>query len=139
VEQIMETYSVIKGAPNPALESILGDHLGSLLLADEKEYMSKRALLMYLSQRTFPEICPAVTKLSTKYNKATKEDLKKAMRIVEYMFDCKEAHKLVIKMIIAADATSAKRPDGKSHRGGKVGFKSEMLFWSYIIQATCGG
>jgi hypothetical protein len=43
--------------------------------------MSKCAMLMFLSQRTYPEICPATIKLSTKYNKATAADMEKAMRV----------------------------------------------------------
>lgn len=133
VEQIIETLDVTKGAPNPVLKSLLGDNVGSPLLADQTEYMSRCAMLMYLSQCTYPEICPIAIKLSTKNNKATKEDIKKAMRVAEYVFGCKEAHKLVLKpksmkLISAADASYVKHPDGKSHSGGMVGFESETSY-----------
>jgi hypothetical protein len=45
---------------------------------------------MFLSQRTYPEIHFAVIKLSTKYNKATKEDMKKAVRVADYINGCKD-------------------------------------------------
>jgi hypothetical protein len=92
--------------------------------------MSKYAMLMFVSQRTYPEIRPAVIKLSTKYNKATKEEVKKAIRVAEYIYGCKNTHQLVLKpksmkMVSAADASYAEHPDGKSHSGGVVGFESD--------------
>jgi hypothetical protein len=77
---------------------------------DQAEYMSKDAMLMYVSWRTYPKIRPAVINLSTKYNKATEEDMKKAVRIAEYIYGCKDTHKLVLKpksmkMTSAADAS----------------------------------
>jgi len=38
-----------------------------------------------------------VIKLSTQYNKATKEDMKKAVKVAEYIYGCKDTHKLVLK------------------------------------------
>ena len=92
--------------------------------------MSKCAMLIFVSQRAYPEICPAVIKLSTKYNKATEEDMKKAIRVAEYIYGCKNIHRLVLKpksmkMVSAADASYAEHPDGKSHSGGDFGSESD--------------
>ena len=78
VKCIIETFQVTKGALTPALEKLMGDELDSPLSENQSDYMSKCAMLMLVSQRTYPEIRPAVIKLSTKYNKATMEDMKKA-------------------------------------------------------------
>jgi hypothetical protein len=50
--------------------------------------MSKCAMLMLiiLSQCTYPEIRLALIKLPTKYNNATEEDMKKAIRVAEYIY-----------------------------------------------------
>jgi hypothetical protein len=99
-------------------------------LVDQKEFMSKCAMLMYVSQRTYPKIRPAVIKLSTKYNKATELDYEKALRVAEYIYGSKDTHCLVLapkllKLISYADASYAEHVDGKSHSGGVVGFESE--------------
>jgi hypothetical protein len=85
---------------------------------------------MFLSQYTSPEIHPAVVKLSTKYDKVTKEDTKKTLRVAEYLFGGKESHKLVLKpkkvnLIRVADASHAEHPDGKSHSHGIICFESD--------------
>jgi hypothetical protein len=140
VDRVIEAFEVNKGAPNPALIKLLGDDPCSPLLEDQADYMSKCAMLMFLSQRTYPEIRPAVIKLSTKYNKATEEDMKKARRVAEYIYGCKEDHKLVLKpknlkLISAADASYAEHPDGKSHSGGVVGFESDTGCYFGFISA----
>jgi hypothetical protein len=128
VERFIEKFKVTKGAPTPALGKLMGDNIDSPLLADQADYMSKCAMLMYASQRTYPEICPVPIKLSTKDNKATKEDMEKAIRVAECIYVCKDTHKLVLqpkslKLISAADASYAEHTDGKSHSGGVVGFE----------------
>ncbi len=95
---------------------------------------------MFLSKHTYPEIRPAVIKLSSKYNKATKEDMKKARRVAEYIYSCKEDHKLVLKpknlkLISAADASYAEHPDGNSHSEGVVGFESDTGFYFGFISS----
>ncbi len=130
VERIIGTFEVVKGAPSPALGRLMADDVDSPLLKDQAEYMSKCAMLMFLSQRTYPEIRPAVIKLSTKYNKATEDDMRKAVRVAEYIYGCINTHKLVLnpksmRLVSAADASYAEHPDGKSHSGGVVGFESD--------------
>jgi hypothetical protein len=87
-------------------------------------------MLMFLSKRTYPEIRPAVIMLSAKYNKATAADMGNAIRVAEYIYGCKDTHKMVlsprcITLVSAADASCAEHPDGKSHSGGMVGFDSD--------------
>ncbi len=108
----------------------MGDDEDSPLLHDQSEYMSKCAMLMFLSQRTYPEIRPAAIKLSTKYNKATELNMTKAKRVTEYIYGCRDTHKMVLcpknlTLVSAADASYAEHPDGKSHSGGTVGFESD--------------
>jgi hypothetical protein len=108
----------------------MADDVNSPLLKEQAEYMSKCAMLMFISQRTYPEIRPAVIKLSTKYYKATKDDMRKAVRVAEYIYGCKNTHKVVLnpksmRLVSAADASYAEHPDGKSHSGGVVGFESD--------------
>jgi hypothetical protein len=112
VERIMETFQVTKGARSPAMVKLMVDDEDSPLLKDQSDYMLKCAMLMFISQRTYPEICPAVIKLSAKYNKATEDDMKKAMRVAEYIYGTKDTHKMVLKLISmkltsAADASYA--------------------------------
>ena len=109
VERIIETFEVVKGAPSPALGKLMADDVDSPLLKEQAEYMSKCAMLMFISQRTYPEIRPAVIKLSTKYNKVTEDDMRKAVRVAEYIYGCKNTHKLVLnprsmRLVSAADA-----------------------------------
>ena len=54
VERIIEKFKVTKGAPMPALGKLMGDDVDSPLLDDQTDYMSKCAMLMYVSQRTYP-------------------------------------------------------------------------------------
>jgi hypothetical protein len=56
VERIINVFKVSKGAPNPALAKLMDDGDESPTLVDQKEFMSKCAMLMYVSQWTYPEI-----------------------------------------------------------------------------------
>jgi hypothetical protein len=81
---------------------------------------------------------PAVIKNSTKYNEATQDDLKKAIRVAQYVYGCKDTHKLILapksmKLIGAADASYGEHVDGKSHTGGVIGFESESsCYFAYV-------
>jgi hypothetical protein len=127
VAKIIETFQVTKGVSSPASVKLMEDEETLPLLPDQTDYMSKVAMLTFLSQRTFPEIRPAAIKLSTKYNKATAADMEKAVRVAEYIYGCKDTHKMILApknltLVSAADASYAEHPDGKSHSGGVVGF-----------------
>ncbi len=130
VDRIITAFGVDKGAPTPALANVMGDDDTSPLLQNQKQFMSLNSMLMFIGQRTYPEIRPAVIKLSTKYNKATELDLCKATRVAQYVYGCKETHQLILapkslKMMCSADASYAEHADGKSHSGGTVGFESD--------------
>jgi hypothetical protein len=140
VKRIIKMFQVMKGAPMPALEMLMGDELDSPLLENQSDYMSKCVMLMFVLQRTYPEIRPAVIKLSTKYNKATMEDMKKAIRVAEHIYGCKDTHKVILKpkslnLVSAADASYAEHPDGKSHSGGEVGFELDSSCYFGFISS----
>ena len=84
-DKVVEGFGVKRAAPNPALPDAMGDDLTSELLEDQREFMSKNALLMFGATRTYPEIRPIVARLASKCNKATKLDLAKAARVAEYI------------------------------------------------------
>ena len=136
--KVVEVFGVSRGAPNPALTDAMADDDDSPLLADQREFMSKNALLMFGATRTYPEIRPIVARLATKYNKATELDMKKAIRVAEYIFGCMDDHVLVLapkslQLVATSDASYAENPDGTSNDGGCVGFESDEACWVAII------
>ena len=64
--KVVEAFGVTRGAPNPALQDAMADDEESLLLEDQRNFMSKNALLMFGATRTYPEIHPFVARLVTK-------------------------------------------------------------------------
>jgi hypothetical protein len=131
VEKIVEVFGVSRSAPNPALANLMGDDDLYPILDDQRQFMSLCAMLMFVSQRTYPEIHPAAVKLSTKYNQATELDMIKARRVAEYIYGSKNSHCLVLapkllNLVSTADASYAEHVDGKSHSGGTIGFESEI-------------
>ncbi len=140
VAKIIETFQVTKGASSPASVKLMGDDETLLLLLDRTDYMSKVAMLMFLSQRTFPEIRLAAIKLLTKYNKVTAADMEKAVRVAEYIHGCKDTHKMILSpknltLVSAADASYAEHLDGKSHSGGVVGFDSDASCYFGLVSS----
>ena len=68
--------------------------------------------------------------LSSRYNKATEGDYKKAMRVAEYIVTCGDSHCLrlapkSLQIIARSDASYAEHSDGRSHTGGCIGFESD--------------
>jgi hypothetical protein len=114
------------------------------MLKDQADYMSKCVMLMFVSQRTYPKICPAIIKLSTKYNKAMEEDMKKAASDAEYIYGCEDKHQLIFKptsmrIISAVDTSFAEYPNGKSHSGGVVRFESDLgCYFGFVSSKQCG-
>ena len=130
IERIINSFKTTKGAPTPAMVNLMGDDDESPKLHDQREFLSKCSMLMFVSQRTYPEIRPATVKLSTKYNKATELDMQKAHRVAEYIYGSKDVHCLILapksmKLVASADAAYAEHTDAKSHSGGTVGFESD--------------
>ena len=56
IERIFATFKPFKGAPTPALTSLMGDDTDSPLLKDQREFLSKCSQLAFVSQRTYPEV-----------------------------------------------------------------------------------
>ncbi len=67
----------------------------SPLLIDQERFMSLNSLMMYGATRMYAEILPAATKLASKYNKATKADMKKLNRVADYVYGCEGQHEHV--------------------------------------------
>ena len=89
---------------------------------------------MYASQKPYPEISFSVVYLASKYNKATKDDYGKAMRIAECIVGCGDGHSLILaqkslQLIARSDASYAEHKDGRSHIGGCIGFESDTTCW----------
>jgi hypothetical protein len=140
VQSVIEKFEVSKAAPCPALSNMMGDDDTSALLKNQKAFMSLNSLLMYGAMRTYPEIRPAVIRLSTKYNKANALDMSKAMRVAEYIYGCRDTHRLKLapksmKIVSAADASYAEHADGKSHSGGVVGFESDTCCYFAFVSS----
>jgi hypothetical protein len=82
--------------------------------------------------------CPAAIKLSTKYNKATELDMEKAKMVVEYVYGCRNTHKMVLSpksliQVSATEASYAEHPDGKSHSGGVIRFDSnDSCYFAFV-------
>jgi hypothetical protein len=130
IQSVIDVFGVSKGVPSLALNNMMGDDDNSKLLNDQRRFMSFNSLLMYGVTRTYPEIKLAVIRFSTKFNRANELDLNKATRVAEYIYGCKDEHKMILapkslKIMSASDASYGEHADGKSHSGGVVGFESD--------------
>jgi hypothetical protein len=59
VDRNITAFGVDKGAPNSAVSNVMGDYDTSPLLQNQKPFMSLNSMLMFIGQRTYPEIRPA--------------------------------------------------------------------------------
>jgi hypothetical protein len=137
-DKVIEVFGVKKSAPNPALLDVMGDDDTSPLLKDQREFMSFNSLLMFGATRTYPETRPTTVRLSAKYNKASELDMKKAMRVAEYIYGCRDDHRMILapkslQLIAASDASYAENVDSTSNDGGCVGFESDSSCWFAFI------
>ncbi len=81
-----------------------------------------------------------MTKLSTIYNKTTESDMKKAKRVAEHIYGCKDTHKMVLSpknlnLVSAADVSYAEHPDGKRHSGVVVRFDSDTSCYFAFVSS----
>jgi hypothetical protein len=134
LDKVASTFNITKKAVTPAYGDLLKEEGNGELLKDQKHFMSLNATLMYAAKRTYPEISFPVVYLSSRYNKATEGDLKKAMRVAEYIVTCGESHCLKLapkslQIIARSDASYAEHADGRSHTGGCIGFESDSACW----------
>jgi len=137
-QKVIHEFETSKKAPTPALTNLMAEDDETILLKDQKKFMSLNSLVMYGATRTYPEILPATTKLASKYNKATEMDMTKLNRIADYVNGCAGRHEYVLapkslQVISCADAAYATHADAKSHTGGTVGFESDESCWTGII------
>ena len=135
--QLVEEAGVTKFARSPSDENLYQVAEDSEPLTEKDRYRSWVASLMYLASRTYPECLPAATFLSSRYVRATQEDLAKLMRAISYLGHNKD-HCLVIRpasldLVCSADASYAVHEDGKSHSGYCVGFKG----WGDLPDSFC--
>jgi hypothetical protein len=134
MDKVASTFNISKKAVTPAYGDLMKEENNGELLKDQKHFMSLNATLMYAAKRTYPEISFPVVYLASRYNKATEGDLKKAMRVAEYIVTCGESHCLrlapkSLQIIARSDASYAEHVDGRSHTGGCIGFESDSACW----------
>ena len=131
LDKIASTFNISKKAVTSAYGDLMKEENNGELLKDQRHFMSLNATLMYAAKRTYPEISFPVVYLASRYNKATEGDLKKAMRVAEYIVTCGESHCLrlapkSLQIIARSDASYAEHADGRSHTGGCIGFESDL-------------
>ena len=127
VEKLTEARDVSKVAVTPTTEELFDEDESSPLLKDQLDFMSVNASCNYAGNRTYPEILPATTYLSSRYRKATDQDLKKATRVVQFLNynrdHCLCFKPISYKVVAYADASFGERSSGHSQTGGCVGFE----------------
>jgi hypothetical protein len=130
VDKVAEVFGTLKPASSPAAPDLMRDDDESPILEDQTDFRSKNSLLMFGATRTYPECKPAVIKLSTRYGKATKQDMERLRRVAAYIVGLRDSHRMVLtprslQLIASADGSYGENPDGTSNTGGCVGFESD--------------
>jgi hypothetical protein len=128
INDLIEEYKVTKKARSPAADDLYDDDPDSPLLADQRKFMSLNASCAFAASRTWPELLPCTSTLSTRNFKATENDYRKAYRQLEYMNWAKDDHELYLRpkslnVVGYADASYAERSTGHSQTGGCLGFE----------------
>jgi hypothetical protein len=139
IEKLTSARKVTKKAVTPATEDLYDEDPASPLLKDQIDFMSLNASCNWPGNRTYPEILPVTTYLSSRYRKATVADEKKAMRVVEFL-NYNRDHCLCLRpisynIVAYADASYAESADGKSRTGGCIGFEgpdNNHSFWMFV-------
>ena len=137
--KFIETWGVNKKAVTPMLGELYSVDDSLPILKNQNEYMSLVATELFGATRTYPDLKPYVTQLSTRYNKANQVDFDKAMRLAEYIVTTADIHKVVLapkslQLVACSDANYAECEDGKSVSGGCVGFLDpDMLAHCWLI------
>jgi histone deacetylase 1/2 len=129
-------YGIDKGASTPATADFFYESEEDQLLdlEGQTKFRSLNAYLMYGSKRTYPEISIAVVTLSKKYNKATVRDMKKVIRVAQYVYGCSDSHCLrfrpkSLQLVAMSDASDGVNVNGRGQSGGVVGFESDCACW----------
>lgn len=120
--QVVEEFQVTGSASSPAEAGIfeLDDSL-KLGERDRKQFHTIVAKLLYLANRTRPDIMLAISFLTTRVTCATMSDRKKLWRVLKYLRDTMGMaiylRGVGDRVEIYIDAAFALHADGKSHSG----------------------
>jgi hypothetical protein len=150
VSKLVKAYSVDKTAKTPSLADLFEEDPASPLLKDQLAFLSLNSSCNFAATRTFPEILPCSSTLASRYYKATEQDFKRALRMVEYMHGVPD-HELYLrprslKVVGYADASYGERSTGHSQSGGCIGvegYDSPCLFiflsskQPFVVKSSC--
>ena len=125
--EILEKYQPKKSYKTPCNDQIL-QRVNKELLESERcdlnKYVSKLMKLMYLGNRTRPDILPTLSILSTKMKNPSNEDMEKLDRVIGYIYDTKNLGITVrfypdsnFELFAYFDAAWAVHQDLKGHSG----------------------
>lgn len=123
VKNVLQEYNVSGKASSPALSNIFEPEEESAVLGetDRKEFHTIVAKLLYLANRTRPDIMLAIAYLATRVNFATIDDRRKLDRVMKYLNSTSEKALTLRgegdKLETFIDAAFALHDDAKSHTG----------------------
>jgi len=122
VKGLLQEYGVTGSASSPADKYIFDlDDSALMSDSDRKEYHTIVAKLLYLANRTRPDIMLAISFLTTRVTTPTIWDRKKLWRVLKYLNSTPDKVMTVSgdggQIEIYVDAAFALHPDAKSHTG----------------------
>jgi Reverse transcriptase (RNA-dependent DNA polymerase) len=125
LEDLIKYYAIKGNAVSPHTENLFEVNQDLPLLAkeDQDKLRSGTAKLLYLARRTYPELLPVVSILSTRVNKYTMEDEGKFVRALKYLNSYPYGGMTLraaagqIQVNAYVDAAHGVHSDGKSHTG----------------------
>jgi len=124
VRDMLKSWSPSREYSVPATASLFDVDESSELLPERerKRFHTMVAKLLYLAKRARPDILVAVTMLTTRVTKATREDWQKLERILGYLKRFPDLKVYlstdeVVKLGVWVDAAYGVHPDAKSHTG----------------------
>jgi hypothetical protein len=125
VDKLISNFNITKSARTPSLADLYEEDPSSPLLKDQMGFLALNSSCNFAASRTYPEILPCSSTLAAHYYKATEQDYKRGIRMIEYM-KSESNHELYLrpkslKVIGYADASYAERSTGHSQTGGCIG------------------
>ena len=125
IRDLMLFYNVDSAVKTPAADNLFDLDPDSPLLdkVRKEDYHTLSAKLLYLSQRTRHDIQVAVCFLVSRVQAPTEQDVKKAVRVLRYLYGTQHLGVMIepdsnffcVRSYI--DASYGVHPDGKSHTG----------------------
>jgi hypothetical protein len=125
ISDLMLFYNVDSTATTPAADNLFDVDPDSPLLDQvrKEDFHTLSAKLLYLSKRTRHDIQVAVCFLVSRVQEPTEQDVKKAIRVLRYLYGTQhlgviiepDANFFCVRSYI--DASYGVHPDGKSHTG----------------------